>query len=77
VSQLKKCPNPTAVAFQPVPATTLQVDRTPLLILDRKMARRGRVAATKVLVQWKDSPPEQATWEYYYDLLKRFPNFHP
>ncbi|MCI73538.1 hypothetical protein A2U01_0094802, partial [Trifolium medium] len=34
------------------------------------MVRRGRVAATKVLVQWKDSPPEQATWEYYYDLLK-------
>lgn len=41
-------------------------------ILERKMVKRGPVAATKVLVSWKG----EATWEFYYDLLKKFPNFH-
>ncbi|MCI70747.1 hypothetical protein A2U01_0092010, partial [Trifolium medium] len=46
--------------------------RIPESILDRKMVKRGRAAATKVMVQWKDTPPEMATWEYYHDLLQRF-----
>ncbi|MCI23877.1 hypothetical protein A2U01_0045060 [Trifolium medium] len=77
VSQLKKCPNPSAESVIPLPATLPLKDRIPQLILDRKMVKRGRIAATKVLVQWQDSPPEQATWEFYYDLLQKFPNFHP
>ncbi|MCI65645.1 hypothetical protein A2U01_0086903, partial [Trifolium medium] len=44
-------------------------------ILDRKMVKRGRIAATKVLVKWQKLPAERATWEFYYDLLKQFPNF--
>jgi hypothetical protein len=46
------------------------------MILEAKMVKRGSQAATKVLVQWKDTPPDMATGEFYYDLLKKFPNFY-
>jgi hypothetical protein len=52
------------------------ITKEPASILERKMVKRGRAAATKVLVQWKGESPAQATWEFYYDLLKKFPNFH-
>ncbi|XP_058774449.1 uncharacterized protein LOC131648737 [Vicia villosa] len=77
VSQLKLCPNPFSQQIQHLPVPVIQDAKTPLAILDRKMVKRGRIAATKVLVQWKDLPIGKATWEFYYDLLKRFPDFHP
>ena len=46
-------------------------------ILDRMMVRRRGQAVTKVLVKWKHHLPEDSTWEFYYDLKKRFPSFHP
>lgn len=74
VSQLKLCPNPSTSpiqhlhVFKPDASTCV-----PAAILARKIVKRGRVEANKVFVQWKDSPPKLATWEYYYDLLKKFP----
>lgn len=56
--------------------TGFDADKEPEAILDRKMVKRGRAAATKVLVKWKGLPPELATWEFYYDLLRDFPKFH-
>ena len=44
-------------------------------ILDRRLVRRGRTAATQVLVQWSNSFPEDATWEYWFDLQQRYPHF--
>lgn len=38
--------------------------RGPEFILDRRMVKRGNGATTKVLVQWKDSTPKAATWEF-------------
>lgn len=29
------------------------------------------------LVKWKDLPNKYANWEFYYDILKRFPKFSP
>ncbi|PNY00055.1 Ty3/gypsy retrotransposon protein [Trifolium pratense] len=77
VSQLKLCPNPQGMPIQHIPASLSHETRIPIAILDRKMVKRGNRAATKVLVQWKDLPMDKATWEFYYDLLKKFPNFHP
>lgn len=77
MSQLKLCPNPTEVVHQPLIAAATLQKGVPEAILDRKMVKRGRMAATKVLVKWKDLPVENATWEYYYDLLQQFPEFHP
>ncbi|KAI5395254.1 hypothetical protein KIW84_061742 [Lathyrus oleraceus] len=79
VSQLKLYPNPNTAPAHAIATTDVPShgQLEPEKILDRKMVKRGRVAATKVLVQWKNSPPDRATWEFYYDLLKEFPNFHP
>ncbi|GAU17014.1 hypothetical protein TSUD_37720 [Trifolium subterraneum] len=77
VSQLKLCPNPTVVTTQHLPAEDQLFPRIPEAIVDRKMVKRGNVAATKVLVKWKDEPVEQATWEFYDVLLYQYPNFHP
>lgn len=77
VSQLKLCTAPSSTVIQhPVYAAVTTVKGDPEAILARKMVKRGRMAATKVLVKWKNYPPELATWEFYYDLLKNFPTFH-
>lgn len=76
VSQLKLCTDPSAVAVQHPSSATNLPRGEPECILDRKMVKRGRVAATKVLIKWKGHPKEAATWEFYYDILKDFPNFH-
>ena len=47
----------------------------PVAILDRRLVRRGRTAATQVLVQWSNSFPEDATWEYWFDLHQKYPHF--
>ncbi|KAJ1407426.1 Retrotransposon gag domain [Sesbania bispinosa] len=52
-------------------------DKDPKAILDRMTVRRKGVAVTKVLVKWKHQLAEDATWEFYYDLKKKFPSFHP
>lgn len=44
----------------------------PVAILDRKMAKQGNQAITKVLVQWSNTGPENATWEGLYALQQRF-----
>ncbi|OMP06482.1 hypothetical protein COLO4_08104 [Corchorus olitorius] len=46
-----------------------------LAVLDRTFVKRGNVAATQVLVYWQNSFPEDATWEYLFDLQQRFPEF--
>lgn len=35
----------------------------PVTILDKKMAKQGNKAITKVLVQWSNASPDEATWE--------------
>jgi len=47
--------------------------KEPTTILDRMTVKRRGQAVTKVLVQWKHQLPEDATWEFYYDLKRRFP----
>ncbi|KAL8141107.1 LOW QUALITY PROTEIN: hypothetical protein V2J09_007128 [Rumex salicifolius] len=61
VSQLKLCPNPPTNP-SPVPQYLLDLgtSKEPEAILDRKMVNR-RNAVTKVLIQWKGYPVEQAT----------------
>ena len=49
--------------------------KEPAAILDRMTAKRRGQAVTKVLIQWKHQLPYDATWEFYYDLKRRFPQF--
>ena len=47
----------------------------PVAILQRQMVKRNNVAAVRVLVQWSNFPPEDATWEDYDFLKAKFPGF--
>lgn len=49
----------------------------PVAVLDRRMVKRGNMAATQILVQWSNGFPEDATWEFRHDLVRRYPNFDP
>lgn len=78
VSQLKLCPNP--------PSTThllsqdwlyLGTAKEPEAILEKKIVKDRNSSVTKVLVQWKGSPLEQATWEFYRDCFAKYPDFRP
>lgn len=52
-------------------------EAVPFKVLDRKGKRKGRVAKTMWLVQWKDRNEDDATWEDAQDIRKRFPTFDP
>ena len=79
VSLLKKKVGQQSVAPHLPTATTDQghLLLEPVAILDRRMVKRGNQAATQVLVQWSNSFPEDATWEFWHDLHQRFPTFGP
>ncbi|XP_075074483.1 uncharacterized protein LOC142162076 [Nicotiana tabacum] len=49
----------------------------PVAILDRRMVKKKNKAAVKVLVQWANLSPEEATWEDYNFLCSQFPEFQP
>lgn len=76
VSQLKLCPNPSYVSTA-LPQYLSDVGKTkePEMILEKKMVNRQNKAVTKVLVQWKGLPAQQATWEFYQDFIAKFPHF--
>ena len=44
-------------------------------ILQRQMVKCNNVAGVRVLVQWSNLPPEDATWEDYEFLRAKFPGF--
>ena len=47
------------------------------VILERKMVKRQGKVATMVLVQWTNESEAEATWEYLFDLQRKFPSFEP
>ncbi|XP_070020521.1 uncharacterized protein [Nicotiana sylvestris] len=47
----------------------------PMAILDRRMVKKRNKAVTKVLVQWANLSPEEATWEDYGLLRSQFTEF--
>ncbi|XP_075085031.1 uncharacterized protein LOC142168271 [Nicotiana tabacum] len=49
----------------------------PVAILQRQMVKKGNADAVKVLVQWSNLAPKDATWEDYADLKAKFPHFDP
>lgn len=46
-------------------------------ILQRKMVKNNNVVVVRVLLQWSNLPPEDATWEDYQHIHATFPNFDP
>ncbi|KAL0309708.1 UNVERIFIED_CONTAM: hypothetical protein Sradi_5913100 [Sesamum radiatum] len=48
----------------------------PSQILARRLISRRNDPVPQVLVQWINYGPSEATWEDYYDLVARFPDFN-
>jgi len=76
VSQLKKHVGDVVVSTElPYQAEERLQEKEPESILDRMTIKRRGMTITKVLVKWKHELLEEATWEFYYDLKKKFPSF--
>lgn len=77
VSQLKihKGAPPATPPAVPIVNPNGVIAMEPLAILDRRMAKRGNVAAVYLLVQWVNGIEADATWELYKDIATRFPSF--
>ncbi|XP_039141293.1 uncharacterized protein LOC120278620 [Dioscorea cayenensis subsp. rotundata] len=54
---------------------TQEMQKIPITILDRQLVKRFNKAGVKILVQWSNSPPEEATWEFLDVLQRQFPEF--
>lgn len=53
----------------------MRLSKEPERILERKMVK-GR-ATTKVLIKLSNEDEADATWEFIYDLLQKYPSFQP
>ncbi|KAL8140267.1 hypothetical protein V2J09_006288 [Rumex salicifolius] len=74
VSQLKQHIG-SASTYSTLPFVVTDVlSKEPKSIIERKMVNRQGRAATKVLVKWTNQPVEEANWEFFYDLLQKYPN---
>ncbi|XP_075083578.1 uncharacterized protein LOC107770618 [Nicotiana tabacum] len=49
----------------------------PVAILQRQMVKKNNAVVVKVLVQWSNLPPEDATWKDYHFIRPQFPDFDP
>ncbi|KAF7117140.1 hypothetical protein RHSIM_RhsimUnG0001600 [Rhododendron simsii] len=49
----------------------------PVAVLDRRLVKYRGHAATQLLVQWANTFPEEASWEFYTHLQAKFPDFLP
>lgn len=75
VSQLKKLVGNVTTTTQLPSVVYETLTKTPEAILERKMVQRRGQAATMVLVKWANQLEEEATWEYLYELQKKYPQF--
>ena len=46
-------------------------------VLDKRIGKRNGRAVTELLIQWKNSFLEDATWEPLPQLKLTYPDFHP
>lgn len=51
--------------------------KEPELVLERKMVKHQGRAATKVLIKWRNQLEDEATWEFLFDVERKFPAFKP
>lgn len=75
VSQLKGPVGNVTVATQLPSVVRDDQVRVPESCLGRKMVKRHDKAATMVLIKWVNETEEEATWEWLYDLQRKFPSF--
>ncbi|XP_025984336.1 uncharacterized protein LOC114411136 [Glycine soja] len=52
-----------------------EVQLQPLVVLDRRIKKKGNRAITEVLIQWRHTNPKDAVWKELYAVQQQFPNF--
>lgn len=79
VSQLKKRIGKEKKVHTDLPGVNDEgeLKMEPQAVLDRKLVKRNNGPATMVLVQWKNGEETEATWEYWEDMIRKFPSFNP
>lgn len=79
VSQLKKRIGEGKVVQTDLPGVDDQGELLvePVVVLDRRLVKKGNDPATMVLIHWKNGSPTEATWEFWEYIHKKFPNFDP
>jgi len=75
VSQLKKNLGASVQVQHQMPSTAVEQIIEPELILRRRMTKQSNQAVAQVLVKWKHLLEDEATWENYRALIRRFPKF--
>ncbi|XP_070043111.1 uncharacterized protein LOC142178039 [Nicotiana tabacum] len=77
VSQLKKRVGPSIAPQQQPPSCddSGRVLVQPVAILDRRIVKVNNAAQVKVLVQWANLGPDEATWEDWGYIKSQFPDF--
>lgn len=75
VSALKKNLGTATIASTSLPTRPDIAEWIPEQLLDRGFVNRHNRAVTRWLIKWKDHPVEEATWEDYEDIRRRFPSF--
>ena len=77
VSQLKQHVGPV-LKQSPLPVLNDEglLAKEPVSILDRRLVNNHGVAATEVLIMWKNTFLEDLTWENFDSLMQRYPYFH-
>ncbi|KAJ3684806.1 hypothetical protein LUZ61_013970 [Rhynchospora tenuis] len=58
----------------PIVSSSVPTVQEPVAILARRLVKRRNNPIAQILVQWKDQPPEEATWEDYTSIKLRFPS---
>jgi len=48
----------------------------PIAVLDRRLGKQGHKAVVYVLIQLSTGSKEDATWELYSDIERKFPQFN-
>jgi hypothetical protein len=49
----------------------------PDAILQRRLVNKGSKVALQWLIQWSNLPIDEATWEYAYEIKRKWPEFDP
>jgi len=47
----------------------------PKTVLERRIKKKQNKAAVQLLIEWENLPLAEASWEWYDDLIKKFPDF--
>lgn len=76
VSLLKKKIGPDHMVSTILPPSGITNDELrPAKILDRRLIKKNNAPAAAILVQWEGMVPEDAKWEEYDDIQRRYPWF--